>query len=97
MTDQFDVYSDSMTVTIANFGANLTFLLNEAHPAPSDVKPPTRLGTIRMSNEHLKVMAFILRRQMKKFQEDSGANPQVPVRVIAQLGIAPEDWDRFWS
>jgi hypothetical protein len=50
-----------------------------------------------MSNEHLKTLIFMLRRQMMKYEEETGARAEVPTQILAQLGIAPEDWDVFWA
>jgi hypothetical protein len=50
-----------------------------------------------MSVEHMKVMAFVLMRQVKRMEGDLGVNYQVPTQVLSQLGIAREDWDSFWS
>ena len=96
MADSFDIYSDSVTITIGDIGSSLSFQLQEPHPNPVNQKAPNTLGTVRLSNEHLMVLAFMLRRQMKKHQEESGVIPQVPRRVFNQLGVAPEDRDNFW-
>jgi hypothetical protein len=96
MSEPFDVYSDNFTITVTPWGANLTFSLGEAHPTPTVVNQPTRLGTVRMSNEHVKAMAFILTRQMLRHEETNGVQYALPTAVLSQLGIAPEDWDSFW-
>ncbi len=96
MPDTFDIYSDNFTITLNPWGANLTFSLGEAHPAPATVSQPTRLGTIRMSNEHIRAMAFILTRQLLLHEENSGVRYELPTAVLSQLGIALEDWNSFW-
>ena len=97
MTEPFDIYSDAFTITVTAWGANLSFQLNEAHPAPAAVSQPTRLGTVRMSNEHLKTMVMMIRTQVRRHEEATGVNVDVPTQVLAQLGIAREDWDAFWA
>ena len=95
--DLFDVYSDAFTITVTPWGANITFSLHQPHPSGPSSQPPQELGTIRMSNEHLKAMVFMLRRQVMQHEEASGVRCEVPIRVLAQLGIAPEDWQVFWT
>ena len=97
MTEPFDVYSDAFLVTITPFGANLSFEMHEAHPSPNALVPTRRLGTVRMSLEHLKVMAMMLRNQVRKAESQSGVKYEVDTRVLSQLGIAREDWDSFWK
>lgn len=97
MTEPFDLYSDAFTITISPWGANLSFQLHEAHPAPATVNQPTRLGTIRMSNEHMKAMVFMLRRQILQHEAGNGVQCDVPTGVLSQLGIPREDWDAFWA
>jgi hypothetical protein len=50
-----------------------------------------------MSLEHMKVMAFMLRRQLLQFEENTGVRVQVPQEVLNQLRVGREDWDRHWS
>jgi len=97
MPDSFDIYADSFTITVTPWGANLSFHLREAHPSPQTVSQPIRLGTVRTSNEHLKTMIFMLKRQMQIHEESHGISVDVPIQVLSQLGIAPEDWDVFWK
>ena len=97
MEEPIDVYSDQFMITTTAFGANLSFLVNTAHPEQSKPIPPEKLATIRMSIEHLKVMAMIVVKQIKKTESDSGMNFAVDQRVLNQLGIAPSDWDEFWK
>ena len=93
----FDEYSDNFTVTITPFGANLSFAVREAHPSAGRVSQSTHLGTIRMSIEHLKTMVVVLRRQIRTVEESTGVRAEVPMDVLNQLGIPPEDWQTFWS
>ena len=97
MGEPMDVYSDQFMVTTTSWGANLSFFLNTPHPEPTKVIPPERLATIRMSNEHLKVMAVMIVRQIKKMEQDTGVTVDVDPRVLNGLDIAPEDWNIFWK
>lgn len=97
MVEPIDTYSDQFMVTTTSYGANLSFLLGTPHPEPTKVIPPERVATIRMSNEHLKVMAMVITRQIKKMEADTGVKIDVDSRVLNNLGIGREDWDSFWS
>lgn len=97
MAEQFDVYSDQFLLTTTPFGANLSFSVNTPHPEQSKPVPAERIGTIRMSNEHLKVMAMIIVRQIKKMESETGVKIQIDKRVINGIGMAPNEWDEFWK
>ena len=95
--EPFDEYTDTFTVTITPFGANLSFSVREAHPAPGGVPKPQHLGTLRMSVEHLKTVVMVTQRQILQVENESGVKAEVPRPILNQLKIAPEDWDTFWS
>ncbi len=97
MAEPIDAYADQFMVTITTWGANLSFLVNPPHPEVAKPVPAERVATIRMGNEHLKVMAMIIVRQVKKMESESGVRCEVDRRVLNNLGIAPEDWDEFWK
>lgn len=97
MVEPIDTYSDQFMMTTTSWGANLSFLVSTPHPEQAKPIPPERVATIRMSNEHLKVMAMVLVRQIKKMESDTGIKVDVDSRVLNSLNIAREDWDSFWS
>lgn len=96
MVEPIDTYSDQFMVTTTTWGANLSFLLNTPHPEAAKQVPAERVATIRMSNEHLKVMVMIIVNQLKKMERESGIKCEVDRRILNQLGISPEDWEDFW-
>ena len=95
--ETFDVYSDGFTVTITPFGANLSFSIREAHPSPSKPPQSQHLGTLRMSTEHLKVVVWIARKQVRHVEGQMGVKAEVPRDILNQLGIPPDEWDEFWK
>ena len=97
MSEQIDIYCDQFTVSVGPFGSSLSFGLSAAHPDPASPQPPQRMATIRMSAEHLKTMAIMIVRHVKKTESDMGVSFQVPTQLIAQLGISKQDWDDFWK
>ena len=101
MAESFDVYSDTFTVTTTPWGASLSFQLRPPHPIPQSDQEPfeqsTQLGTVRMSNEHLKVMVYMIARQVRRQEIDTGVQFEIPQSVLEQLGIQSVDWNTFWT
>ncbi len=97
MPEPFEIFADAFTVTVGAWGSSMSFQLREAHPEATSIKQPERLGTVRMSTEHLKAMVFILRRQVLQYEQSQGVRCDVPTQVLAQMQIPREDWDVFWS
>ena len=98
MPEPIDVYSDQFQVTTGPFGCTLNFLLSSpTPPAPGGLPPQERLASVRMSLEHLKVMAFMLRRQVVAHERESRVRIDLPAEVLNALRIGREDWDSFWE
>lgn len=89
--DTEPIYSDGVQVGCAPFTVALTFTVS---PSPSrGAVPPKVVADLRMSPEHAKVMAIILRRQMKDFEQQLGKPIPIHPQVLQQLGLSPtEDW-----
>lgn len=97
MTEAVDVYADQFTISTGPYGAMLSFNVSSHIPAaPGQVQQPERVATIRMSLEHLKVMAFILHRQLMQHEQQTGTTIPLPQQILNQLQIGREDWDAFW-
>ncbi len=56
-----EFYVDQFTVTAGTYGLTMTFGLTPPHPAPGQAAPSREVARLRMSLEHAKVMAMILR------------------------------------
>ena len=97
MTEALDAYADQFLITIGPFGAHLSFLVSQPHQDPSKPLPATNVATIRMSVEHAKVMIMIIKRHIKKIEEQTGVQAKVSNVVLNQLGVSPEDWEDFWK
>lgn len=97
MADPFDIYCDQFQVTTGAYGCVLNLSLsNSTPPAPGSAVPTELLGSVRMSLEHLKVMTFLLRRQVKQHEENTSTSISLPIEVLNSLQISPEDWETFW-
>jgi hypothetical protein len=92
-----DVYSDQFQINTGPYGSVLNFLLTDRQPAaPGAVQPAHRVATVRMSLEHLKIMTFILRRQIMNHERATGIRIQLPQVVLNALQIGREDWNECW-
>lgn len=89
--DEPVLYSDGIQVGISPFTVTLGFTV--APKTQPGTQMPTPVATIRMSLEHAKVMAIILRKQLKQFEEQMGQEIALPHQVYQQLAVSPkEDW-----
>ncbi len=88
-----DVYVDSMRVTVGVYGVNITFSLAEPHPTQGGVpRAGDEKVLVRMSLEHAKTVAMLLRKQLKLYEQQAGVSIQLPSGIYTGLGIAEEDW-----
>jgi hypothetical protein len=97
MADIADVYSDGVALNVSPFGCALNFAMSPSTAqagAPALAQP---VATVRMSLEHLKVMAFLIRRQLRDYERQSGVEVPIPADVLNQLRIGREDWDECWG
>jgi len=85
------LYSDGIQVGISPFTVTLGFTV--APQAQPGTQVPIPVATIRMSLEHAKLMAIILRKQLRQFEQQLGQDIALPHQVCQQLGLSPkEDW-----
>lgn len=96
-SEPFDIYSDAFSISVTPWGANMSFALREAHPSKTKPELPKHQGTVRMSNEQLKIIAFMIARQIKNYEHAENMQHHVPAAILNQLGVGPEDWESFWS
>jgi hypothetical protein len=98
MPDPVDVYADQFQVSVGPFGCSLNFLLSgPTPPAPGAAPQVERLATVRTSLEHLKVITFMLRRQVLDYEAQTGTDIPIPAQVLNALRIGLEDWNLFWT
>ena len=94
----FDEYIDAYVAAPTPYGVAITFLRSAPKQAAPGT-PPQRedIGSVRMSYEHLKIMVFLLRRLVKEVEQQTGTIYQLPVGLLNDLRVAPEDWEKFWK
>jgi hypothetical protein len=92
-----DVYADQLGLNIAPFGCALNFSLSPPVPSPGGAPAAgTPVVTVRMSLEHLKMIAFLLRQQVIQYERTSGVEIAIPMDVLNSLRIGREDWNECW-
>jgi hypothetical protein len=98
MPEPVDIYSDQFQITIGPYGCVLNFSATSPEPsAPGSPRAADRLASVRMSNEHLKVLTYVLRRQVLDYERRMGVRVPVPHEVLNALRVGPEDWEAFWA
>jgi hypothetical protein len=93
-----DEYCDQAGINFNPFGATLNFFLTNPVPSmPGMATQPSRVATIRMSMEHLKMMTFVIRRQIQQYERDNGVSIQIPQSTLTNSQISREDWEAVWK
>ena len=93
--DPFDVYVDRFEVTITSMGASLQFSLTGVGTANQGSFE--HIGTIRMSNELLKLLAYYIRGYIIYNEQQLGVEWPVPGELLALSNIPQQAWDAFWG
>ena len=97
MDEPIDVFADQFQLTLSPYGCSLTFsLTSPTPPAPGSAPQSRRLATVRTSIEHLKVMTFILHKQISNVETQTRIKVDLPSEILNSLQISREDWDAFW-
>jgi hypothetical protein len=97
MSEPVDVYADQFQISLGPYGCTVNFLVSRpTPPAPGTSLQTDRVATIRMSLEHLKVMTFLLRRQLVQYERDRTVTIEIPGELLNSLRIGREDWDTCW-
>jgi hypothetical protein len=93
-----DVFADQFSMNLGPFGCALNFTLSSAMPAaPGGATQGQPVATVRMSLEHLKLMTFLIRRQLIEYERQAGVRIPIGVDVLNQLRVGREDWTEFWG
>ncbi len=94
MSEIPDIYSDQFNMAMSPYGIALTFSLSPSMPSalPNQV-PATPQAVVRMSLEHAKVLAMMLRRNIKQYELEALGDPvKLPQATLAQLHLSDSDW-----
>jgi hypothetical protein len=93
MSDVPDLYTDQVSFAQTPFGIALTFSLSPSNPSPIGQTPAETKVVVRMSLEHAKVMAMVLRKTLKQYELEHLGDPiNVPKKVLDASNLDPSDW-----
>ena len=87
-----EYYIDSFRVSAGAFGVAMTLGVRPPHPEPAHPSGPKEIAVVRMSLEHAKVMAMIMRRSLKEYERGTGAVINLPQKLCNEMGLSLEDW-----
>lgn len=89
--DTPDLYVDGMSVAMSTY--DVVIELTRKRPVSDGVDQATRVGVIRMSHEHAKAVAIMLRSSLKAYEQELGATIPVHPSLRSQLTIgANGEW-----
>lgn len=85
-----DIYCDGVQMGLTPYDVMIALLRRP--PVVGGEGKPALVGTIRMSLEHAKVFAIMLRKNLKSYEDATGPIPMHP-DLMKDLGISKsEDW-----
>ncbi len=87
-----EFYVDQFRMTAGVYDIAMTMGLNPPHPSPGQGEVARDTVRIRMSLEHAKIFAMIMKRQLKAFEEQAQISINIPRQVYNGLGLSSEDW-----
>jgi len=90
-----DIYADRVRLTVTVFGVNFTFGLSNPHPdkgSSEAVLDVSEMVRVRMSLEHAKIMAMMLKKQIKTYEESNQIEVAIPDNVLEGLNLKDETW-----
>ena len=93
MEDLPDIYCDTMSMAQTAYGVAFTFSLSPSMPVPGQATPEPQ-AVVRMSLEHAKVFAMVVRKNLKQYELEHLGDPiRIPAEVLRQLNLSEEsDW-----
>jgi hypothetical protein len=98
MGELFDEYIDQYQLSGGAYGISMNFRRSSPKPsAPGSSPEFIEIGTVRMSLEHFKIMAFLMKRQIDDIERQFGIEIPIPIQVMNGLKISPDDWSEFWK
>jgi hypothetical protein len=89
--DYPEVYSDGVEFAVSPYTVTLSFTM--APVGRGATAAPIHVANVRMSLEHAKILAIMMRKNLKGVEDQLGSKIVLPQAIYQQLGISPqEDW-----
>jgi hypothetical protein len=86
-----EFYVDQFRINLTPYSAVVTFGLASPNPTTGQAQVEDTV-LLRMSLEHMKIMAIIMKRNLKAYEEQTQATVNIPRAILNQLGLSQEDW-----
>lgn len=86
-----DVYADQVSVNTNFYTISFSFGQADPNAAPAQ-QGFTPHTIVRMSPEHAKVFALVLRKSLKDRERSLGLEIVIPHDILNQSGVSIEDW-----
>ena len=89
-----DIYCNGVEMGISPYDLTIELQLNSpAKGSEKQVPKPVVVGRVRMSVEHAKVFAIILKKNLKTYEDQTGGLIRVHPELLKDLGVSrEEDW-----
>lgn len=84
-------FSDIVGTHINPWSVSISFGLRSNAPG----EPHKMNLRVRMPLQQAKVLALLLLRGIRQYEEQGDVTIDLPSRILNDLGIPPEDWKRF--
>ena len=98
--EPFDIYSDYTTFWMNHWGMAVSFFLQpgvRSTPTEDAAQIGKLLGTVRLSNEHMKSVLFSMARTIVSEEDRTGANYDLTDELCRQMGVSTDQWTSFWN
>jgi hypothetical protein len=87
-----DIYCNAVQMGISPYDLTIELQLNSP-PKEKEALEGVVVGKVRMSLEHAKVFAIMLRKHLKGYEDQTGGAIRVHPDLLKELGISrEEDW-----
>ena len=95
----FDISIDSVDPIVGAHGIVLCLGRTAVGDAEDGIRTITQedVGIVRMSIEHAKLTAFLLRRAIAGYEQQFDVSVSVPASILKSSQISDREWDKFWS
>jgi hypothetical protein len=87
-----EYYADQFGLAVGPYGCAMSFGLSDPHGAPGQP-----IVSVRTSLEHLKVIAFLIHKQILIYQSELNVDVPLPDKALESIKTTREEWLRFWS
>ncbi len=88
-----DIYCNGVEMGISPYDLTIDLQLISPPKGHEKQTTPVLVGKVRMSLEHAKVFAILLRRNLKTYEDQTGGLIRVHPDLLREMGISKEeDW-----